>query len=161
MIPRMRPESASVTSSFLECLRIAAPGQHPRGECGSHVLTAPARDDQPTFGAHGANRCYGCVHVDPDVARAHRERESERARGREGERARGEKRESEKAREQESERARERERAVQVHYFVDFADFGTAQADDRDSSSTLCMSGPATHASTQAVVGTTPYLPVE
>jgi hypothetical protein len=41
---------------------------------------------------------------------------------------------------------------------VKIADFGTARADDRDTSGTLQTSGGPTHAATKAVVGTTPYM---
>jgi serine/threonine protein kinase len=44
---------------------------------------------------------------------------------------------------------------------VKIADFGTARADDRDSKGTLHTSARPTHASTKAVVGTTPYMPGE
>jgi serine/threonine protein kinase len=44
---------------------------------------------------------------------------------------------------------------------VKIADFGTARTDDRDATGTPHTSGGPTHASTKAIIGTTPYMPVE
>jgi serine/threonine protein kinase len=44
---------------------------------------------------------------------------------------------------------------------VKIADFGTARTDDRDATGTLRTSGGPTHAATKAIIGTTPYMPVE